>query len=116
MQTSQLFHSKFFKAEDVVKPLTVTIRSVEQELIGPEKQLKGVLYVNESDLGLVLNKTNSDTISESLGDETQDWLGHKIVLYRASAQFNGKKVLCIRVRCPDHDIDASDDGLDADVS
>lgn len=95
------FKSKFLNADADLTggPLTLTIRAVREDLIGPEKQLKALVDFDETEKALVLNATNFDVISEICGDENTDaWAGHRITLFRGSAVFGGKRVPAIRVR------------------
>jgi hypothetical protein len=48
----------------------------------------------------VLNKTNADVIAYTFGDDTDHWVGRKIVLFATRTQFQGKLVPCVRVRVP----------------
>lgn len=87
----------YLKAADLAgKPLAVTIDSVKIENVGDEE--KPVLFFQETGKGLVLNRTNADSIVELLGtDETEEWHGKSIALVPAKTKFGGKTVDCIRV-------------------
>jgi hypothetical protein len=72
---------------------------------------KPVAYFEGKDKGLVLNKTNSNTISAAYGDETDDWVGAEIVLYETMVEFQGQRkpgIRCLvpprRQKSPDEDI------------
>lgn len=81
--------------------VVVTIKNVVIENVADESkpENKPVLYFQGKDLGLVLNKTNADTITEITGtDETDHWGGHQICLYvDPNVSYAGKKTGGIRV-------------------
>jgi hypothetical protein len=66
---------------------------------GKDAEDKVVLKLRETPKGLVLNKTNWNTISKVLGsDDTDDWEGKRIALWSMDVQFSGEMVRAIRVR------------------
>lgn len=98
---NQMFPSKWLAAADLNDAdATLTIKAVEEETVGQgdEAERKWVVYFNEVGKGLVLNKTNANSISSCLGDDTDDWIGRKVVLYPTQVQFSGKMVEAIRVK------------------
>ena len=103
MQTTNLFPSKWFKAEDLSSgPQTLLIRELTIEEIGQGKsrESKGVLYFQGRDKGLVLNVTNCRAIEDAYGTESDDWPGKSIELIGTETDFQGKRVPCVRVRVP----------------
>jgi hypothetical protein len=104
MKISQMMSSKYFKKEDVEQgPILVTIRAFEEENVAPAdkpQELKWVMYVDESDKGLVMNTTNLQLAAIALGSlDTDDWLGKKIVLFNdPTVSFGGKLTGGVRVR------------------
>jgi len=98
MNIDQLFPSNYLRAEDVASPRVLTVRDIAVEELGDEKQKKPVLYFVEDARGLVLNKTNAQIVSHSLGKETGNWLGKKIELRAEPVPFQGRIVDSIRVR------------------
>jgi hypothetical protein len=95
-----LFPSKYIRAADLQgKDATVTIARIEKgaELVkaGGEKELKPVMHFAETAKMLVLNKTNSRTISALYGGKVAGWIGKKIVLF--PAPYRGEQ-MCVRVR------------------
>lgn len=97
MKIGNAFPSDFLKAADLNgKTVRVTIESVTVEKIGDDQ--KPVLHFVGKDKGLVLNKTNSNRIVESVGsDETDDWEGWSFVLYPCKVDYQGKRVDAIRI-------------------
>jgi hypothetical protein len=100
MNIKTAFPSNYLKAAELTGDVTYTIKGVEVETLGQGKDAedKPVVYFNESDKGLVLNKTNAATIGEMYGDETNNWIGKRITVYPASVPFQGKMTQAIRVR------------------
>lgn len=99
MQVSNLFPSTYLKASDLQgRSIDVIINRFDVEVIGQDQ--RPVIYFEGKTKGLVLNKTNSGTISDSYGDETDDWIGQPITVYPSETDYQGKRVPCIRVRVP----------------
>lgn len=76
---------------------TVTIKRVRLEEVGKDES-KPVVYFNELEKGLVLNKTNAHTFIELHGEETDDWIGQQVTLFVTTTNFEGKQVEAIRVK------------------
>lgn len=103
MKLNDLYPSNYLKKEDVLSPITVTIRQVTQEEISGDggKELKAVLHFVGATKPMVLNKGNAITISESFGDDTDAWPGKTIEVYHdPSVMFAGKRIGGVRVRMP----------------
>jgi len=101
MKVLNAFPSKYLKAADLDAPKLLTMEKVTEEPM-PDGETKPVLYFREEKKGLVLNKTNTRTIAALLKtDESEQWVGHKIVVYSAMVQsLHGEMVEGIRVRPP----------------
>lgn len=100
MLITQAFND-FVKAEDLRgQNVRVIIDRVELKEVNDNGKMvtKPVLYFRGKGRGLVLNKTNCNTIVELYGEETDDWTGQEIVLYSKQVEFQGKSVPGIRVR------------------
>lgn len=101
MKLTEAFPSKWLKAADLNgQPRLVTIENVKLESVEADKPAKPVVALRGMTQGLVLNKTNGNSIASFLGDDTDHWTGKKIVLYPAQAEFQGRMTDCIRVRQP----------------
>lgn len=99
MRISEEFPSKYLKADDLGgREIRVTIARVEREKMGDD--FKPVVYFNGKEKGVVLNKTNSFTIANAFGDETNDWFGNDIILFSVMTEYGGKTTPAIRVRLP----------------
>jgi len=98
MKIYTLFPSRYLKASDLTDgDLTVTIESISMAKLQGDEE-KPCLYFRETPKGLILNKTNSNTITELYGDETDDWHGERIRLYSTEVDFCGRQTMALRVR------------------
>ena len=97
------FPSKYMKAADLEgRQQAVTIERWSDEMIGAPPEEKTVLYFRELSKGLVLNKTNAESIEGVAGtDDLDAWVGTSVVLVRTKTDFQGKRVECIRVESPE---------------
>lgn len=101
MKVSEAFGGKFLKAADVPEPLLLTITVVRQETMpSDEHERKWTLYFLEREQGLVLNATNARTLAELFGDDSESWVGERIVVFPTTTDFGGRQVDCLRVRKP----------------
>lgn len=99
MRISTAFPSDYLREADLEgAPALKTMGKVEMRELGSDH--KPVLFFQNEEKGLVLNKINSSTIVEAYGDDTTGWSGKQIVLYPARTDFQGKSVACIRLRLP----------------
>ncbi len=100
---SEIFPSKYLSAADLnEQDLIVTIQGVEPVRLkgrdgGPD-ETKLVAHFHGQEKGLLLNKTNAQTIANLYGDETDDWIGERITLFPTTVQFQGQMTEAIRVR------------------
>lgn len=101
MNIDAAFPSKYLKAADIGDgDLPLTIKEVVIENIGQGEDIetKPILYFVETEKGLVLNKTNSNTIKGLYTAETDAWAGKMIALFATEVDFAGKQTLALRVR------------------
>lgn len=94
------FPSKYLKGEDVEDHPTVTIRKVTREEVGKDREMRPILYLNEFELGVVLNKTNANNIAKLFGSETDDWPGRTVRLGTEMVTYNGETKPSIRIWPP----------------
>lgn len=98
MDINEAFPSKWLKASDLGgNQPTMTISDVKYEEVGDDGN-KPVIFFEETDKGIVLNKTNATNISEKYGTKTEAWRGKKVILFTTWVDFNGKSVEAIRIR------------------
>jgi hypothetical protein len=94
---NEAYPSRFYKAVDLNgRDLVVIIKAVMKETIGP--QVKWVLYFQDDEKALVLNKTNNTTLVKMLGSNSTDWEGKMIALFPSTVEMKGETVACIRIR------------------
>lgn len=97
MNIDAAFPSAYWKAADLNdKPVKVTMSKVVMEDIGGDH--KPILYFEDNEKGLVLNKTNANNIKVLYGADTKEWIGKEIVLFPTVTDFQGRTVDCVRVR------------------
>ena len=101
MKISESFPSKYMKSTEIGdEDLVVTIKDIEIKNVGnaDDPDEKPVIYFEGHEKGVVLNKTNANTISSLYGDDTDGWIGKKIALFTTEVEYQGKMTLGIRVR------------------
>jgi hypothetical protein len=97
MNIGEVFPSKYLKAADLNnREVQVTISGVEMEEIGTDQ--KAIVYFQNKQKGVVLNKTNATNIAAVYGDDTDSWVGQPVVLFSVWTDFQGKSVQAIRMR------------------
>lgn len=98
VDSKYLKHTDLPEGEDMI----VTIQSFEKENLGKpggKQEMKWVIAFRELEKRLGLNSTNGKTICKLYGDEMDDWIGKKIILYtKDDVEFQGELVSAIRVR------------------
>lgn len=96
------FPSKYIGEPDLKgKDVTLTIAKVQRDALqmkGGRKEKKIVLYFEQTDKMMVLNKTNAMTVAGLYGGEMMSWTGKRITLYPTTTQFGRNEVVCVRVR------------------
>jgi hypothetical protein len=86
------------KAADLQgREVRCVIESVALEEMPDGEEKPVVRFVGKS-AGLALNRTNSNTLAEVLGDETDGWRGAAVVLVPETTDLRGRRVHCIRLR------------------
>lgn len=101
MRSTDVFPSKYLKAEELDEDVQVTIKSVvleELEQKDGQKQDKPVCYFEEGPKGLILNKTNWALIAKQHGDESDNWPGKTITLTVIDVDAFGDVVSAIRIK------------------
>jgi len=99
MDINTAFPSSFLKAADLQgRSVDVTIENVTIEKMGEDT--KPVVHFIGKELGLALNKINSNAIAMMYSSETNNWTGQVISIYPTETEFQGKIVPCIRVKAP----------------
>ncbi len=98
-KVGDLFPSKYLKSSDLQgKEFRVHIDRVVMEKIVDEEPEKACIYFQNSEQGMVLNKTNAMVLASAYGDETDNWRGQTAVLGTHKVQFQGKLVDGLTIR------------------
>lgn len=102
-----LFPSRYLKGADLRgRDVTVTISAVEprhelKKFGGKgreEVDYKTVVYFAGKSKGMVLNRTNGDSIVSLHGIEATGWIGKQVTLYPLRGKFFGKICDVVRIR------------------
>lgn len=101
MKASRFYESDFLNAESIgLHPRELQISAVSEATVknndGTEST-KLVVHFSNSAKPLLVNRTNAKKIIESLGDETDDWIGATLVLVTGKQTFNGRTFACIQI-------------------
>lgn len=96
MNIDNAFPSNYLKAADIEEDTTLTISDVKIEKLGDDE--RPIVYFEENEKGLVLNKTNASTIKGMYTSDTDNWTGKKITLFATEVDYAGKQTMAIRVR------------------
>lgn len=100
MKATEAFPSKYISASDLAgsEPVVKITHIAPEEIAGKQKF---ICYFAGKKKGLVLNKTNWNTIARITGqDDTDDWTGAEICLYEAMVDFQGDSVPAVRIKAP----------------
>ena len=104
MKTSDVFPSRFVKAEDLDGDKIVTVEQVILEEVfnqqGNTKEQKPIIYFKGATKGMLLNKTNWSKLADAYGDESDAWKGQKCILTTVEVQAFGDVVSAIRIKIP----------------
>lgn len=103
-KVNDMLPSTYLKKEDIPEPQLLTIAAIDQVVISDEggDKTKWAMMFSEHEKALVLNTTNIQLCALACGsDDTDDWIGKKIVLYSdPNVSFGGKLVGGLRLRAP----------------
>ena len=100
MKASDMFPSKYLKASDADTDLTLTIARIVKEIMknrDNQDEEKYVLYFKDVEKGMVLNKTNKNTLVDLYGEETDDWIDKKIILISVDVDAFGETQAALRI-------------------
>ena len=104
MNANDAFPSTYLKANDLKgQRVPVVIESASMEDLGFDGNTteKLVVHFQGKERGLVLNRTNCNSIIEiAKTADTDEWPGVRIVLYQDKTDFQGRRVDCIRIDAP----------------
>ena len=102
MDSTLLFPSKYLRAADLAgKDAVLQIAKVQVDALqmaGGKKENRPVIYFNNTEKMMVVNKTNVKVIAKQLGKDTDSWTGQNITVFPTTTKFGRDTVDCIRVR------------------
>jgi hypothetical protein len=106
MRKSEACPSKFFRAknhpDDWAETYEIEMSRMENFQNGKDNRERLVVYFRRVQSGLVCGPTIWDQLAEATSEEDSDnWPGHRVTLFRDWTNFQGSRVECIRVRKPD---------------
>lgn len=96
----EIYGGNYLKADDIkdLGDVNVVIENVTVDELEDGKK-KAVLHFRGKEKTLVVNVTNANMLEELTGsDDTDDWIGKRICIYTCKVDFQGKRVLAIRVK------------------
>lgn len=107
MNVSQYIGGEFLKAENIpAEGIRAVIVDVRAERISEETRKKVVLYFSGVDKALPLNNTNLTLMISRYGEESDAWIGKKILIYRdEEIMYGGKRVGGVRIKLQRADAD-----------
>lgn len=101
MKGSEAFPGNWLRAEDLQgRRIAVTIEEVtlEESNFDNKKAMRPVMRFHGKEKALGVNRTNWNRLADFLGsDDSDDWIGKRIVLGVEKVDFQGKRVPAIRV-------------------
>lgn len=102
MKVSEMIQSKFLRKEDFDEDRVMTIKGLKlEDMPGDDGQQKWVLYFREEAKGMALNVTTIRVLEQAYGDESDAWIGNKVMVYvDPNVSFGGKIVGGLRLRTP----------------
>lgn len=103
MKVHEMIPSRFLKKEDCPAPLLLTIAKITNEQVDKDSdEWKYAMWFQEQEKPLLLNSTNIQLCAAILNsDESDDWVGRKVVLYNdPTIMFAGRVTGGLRIRAP----------------
>lgn len=94
------FPSNYYTTDDVGDGvLTVTIKDVDSAVFGEGSQAKKslIISVRDSKKQVKLPRAEGKFLATTFGDEMNDWIGRKIVLFATTAKFGGQTYDVVRI-------------------
>lgn len=101
-RVSEMIVSKFLRKEDFDEDRVLTIKGVKlEDMPGDSGDQKWVLYFREEAKGMALNVTTIRVLEQAFGDDTDQWVGNRVMVYvDPNVSFGGKVVGGLRLRTP----------------
>ena len=95
-----LYGTRFLSAAEVKKPVTAIIERIDEESFarpGEATRTKKVLYVHGGKKGIVLNKTNANSLASAFGKTFPAWVGQRVTIKAEPTTFAGKTTMGLRL-------------------
>lgn len=101
-KVNEMIVSKFLRKEDFDEDRVMTIRGVKlEDMPGDSGDQKWVLYFREESKGMALNVTTIRVLEQAFGDDTDQWVNNRVMVYvDPNVSFGGKVVGGLRLRTP----------------
>ena len=103
MKLNDVFKSRFLKAEDFPEPRLLTISKTTLETVKNDdgEAEKACLWFEESEQGMIVNKTNWVALINITGhDDSDEWSGTQVVIKSEVVAFGGRMVPALRLKKP----------------
>jgi hypothetical protein len=99
----ELFPSNYLRAADIQGEQIFTIKAVEVEMLKnkdtKKDEPKPILYFEEAEKGIVLNKTNKNTLEQLFSTTIiADLIGKRVILHTPDVEGFGKVAPAIRIK------------------
>ena len=102
MKIDDLIPSKYLKQSDVPEDTLVTVKELKKQNVAQqdeEAEYKYIIFFEEFPKGMVLNSTNIKRMGKALGNDTDMWIGGKVVLYvDPNVEYGGNVTGGLRIR------------------
>jgi hypothetical protein len=102
MRMRDALPGRYLSGDDLDGEVIVTIdRVVMESFRDPRTRVetrKPVMYFQKAKRGLIVNRTNWRAVADLYGDESDNWIGKRIVLAPAMVDAYGKQTKAVRVR------------------
>ena len=102
MKINEMIPSKYLKQEDVDGEVVVTVTALKKTNVARDDdppEMKWVIQYAEFDKPMVLNTTNKKRLFKALGDDTDDWIGGKMILFvDDNVEYEGKTTGGLRLK------------------
>lgn len=101
MLVSDIFDSKYIKSADLNgRQVKVKIAATEVIQLGDPPQTKINIYFEGKQKSLVCNRTNAMILADTLGPDTNNWIGAEIVISARRTMYKGQPTMGLHVDVP----------------
>jgi hypothetical protein len=103
MKISEVFPKKYATGQDLKgQAYTLTVSRVVLEEMHPQPgspaEKKPVMYLAETQRGIILGPALARQLAQLLGDETNEWTSKRVTLYPQPMRVAGQDRIAIRAR------------------